>query len=195
MFSWRFILPKELIEEAKNTPSVESPSSSSSSKSTLRVTLLSVPPFLPASTELQTFANDARTQKAVIDRRTDDGWRRLRKGGNTLRNSIPLIMISVTATRQAEKATFMHVTRLRMSDPSRDGAVTSHVHVPRAQGKHLSPGRCPTTPSSKGSIEIKKLPSTNFAVVASVLRHPRCLSQVSTLSACPCVGPMEPRFA
>ena len=126
MFSWRFILLKELIEEAKKTPSVESPSSSSSSKSTLRVTLLRSP-FLPASTELQTFANDARTQKAVIDRRTDGARRRLRKGGNTLRNSIPLIMISVTATRQAEKATFMHVTRLRMSDPSRDGAATSHV--------------------------------------------------------------------
>ena len=66
MFSWRFILLKELIEEAKKTPS------SSSSKSTLRVTLLRS--SRRARSQLQTFANDARTQKAVIDRRKDDGW-------------------------------------------------------------------------------------------------------------------------
>ena len=80
----------------------------------------------------------------------------------------------------------MHVTRLRMSDPSRDGVATSHVP---SQSKRSLPGSGKTTLPSKGNIEIKKLPLTNFAVVASSKRP------LSTLSACPSVRPMEPRFA
>ena len=75
----------------------------------------------------------------------------------------------------------MHVTRLRMSDPSRDGALTSHVP---SQSKRSLPGSGKTTLPSKGSIEIKKLPLTNFAVVASILRRPRGPSQL-----CPRVRP------
>ena len=90
---------RELIEGAKPPRvnlALQSPSSSSS-KSALRVTLLRSPFFfasMEGSAGPPALPNEARTQKAVIDRRTAATAKR----GNTLRNesslTLPLMMIS-----------------------------------------------------------------------------------------------------